>query len=92
MNIKSILALAAAAILMAGTVQAASITNRDTSEHYLQISDSEDSEAQEVVISAEESFSDICMEGCMIGVDGDDSIRVEGSDNLVIQDGVLSVE
>ncbi|HSM40475.1 MAG TPA: hypothetical protein VK862_06965 [Afifellaceae bacterium] len=92
MNKKNILVLAGAFVLMAGTVQAASITNRDTTEHYLQISDSEDSEAQEVVISAEESFSDICMKGCMIGVDGDDSIQVDGSDNLVIQDGVLSVE
>jgi hypothetical protein len=89
---KSILALAAAAALTAGTVHAASITNRDTSEHYLQISESEDSEGQEVVIAAEESISDICMKGCMIGVDGDDSIQVDGGDNLVIQDGVLSVE
>ena len=92
MNKKNILALAGALILVAGTAQAASITNRDTSEHYLQISDNEDSEAQEVVIAAEESMTDLCMKGCMIGVDGDDSIQVDGGDNLVIQDGVLSVE
>lgn len=92
MNLKSIVVLAGAALMLAGTAQAASITNRDTSEHTLTISESEDSEGNEVVIAAEESLSNICMEGCMIGIDGDDSRPVEATDNLVIQDGVLSSE
>ncbi len=90
---KSILVFAGAVALLAGTAQAASITNRDTTEHSIVITAGGGEGApQEIVIAAEESVTGVCMEGCMMGVDGGDAMEVGSDEQLVIQDGVLTVE
>ena len=84
---------AGAFALLAGSAQAASVTNRDVSEHYLQIVDPNgESEPQDVVIAANESLDGLCMEGCQIGLDDGDPLTLSGSEKLVIEDGVLGIE
>jgi hypothetical protein len=92
--IKSGLALlAAAAVLFASVAHAASITNRDVQEHYLQIVDETgETETQEIVIAANQSVENICMEGCTINLDDGEPMAISGSEQLVIEDGVLAVE
>ncbi|HMB47703.1 MAG TPA: hypothetical protein VKN63_05450 [Afifellaceae bacterium] len=86
-------ALAGAFVLLAGAAHAASITNRDVSEHYLQITEeTEGSETQDIVISANQSLDGICMNGCMIGLDDGEQMNLTGGENVVIQDGALEVQ
>ena len=93
MNKSSLVMFAGAFALFAGAAQAASVTNRDVSEHYLQIVDeSGEAEAQDIVISANQSLDGICMEGCTIGMEDGDPVTINGSEKLVIEDGVLGIE
>jgi hypothetical protein len=71
----------------AATAHAASITNRDESDHTVTIIEG-DAKADHV-LRPSQTLSDVCLKGCIIrmGRSEDDAYRLSGGDVVSIEDG-----
>ncbi|MDH3196015.1 MAG: hypothetical protein OEL78_06870 [Hyphomicrobiales bacterium] len=82
----------AAALLVAGQANALTLTNRGAGDQRLKIITSGDEAVtQDVVILAEETLSDVCMDGCKIALENGDQKTFEGNEVVYIEHDKLVI-
>ena len=83
-----IIAMAAVAAFAAGQAQALTLTNRDTAEQRVQITEGGDeSVTQDVVIAADQTLDELCTEGCTITLESGEQESFEGYEIVYIEKG-----
>lgn len=92
MKVKLATACAVAAWLVtAGAVQALTLTNRDTSDVWLEITEQESEELAIFVVEPGHVIEDVCTRGCTIRTEDGDEEDFEGTEIVEIKDGELTV-
>ncbi len=85
---KIFLSAAFAILLMASSAQAFTLTNRDPEEQRLQITEGGDEAVtHEVIVAADQTREDLCLEGCTIVLDSGEQASFEGDEVVEIEDG-----
>lgn len=89
--LKTTLGFAAAAAVLATSVaaQALTLTNRDSTEYTVRISEPENEDT--LVIQPEESVTDLCYSSCILKLEGGKGKSFTGDETVVIENGVLLV-
>ena len=74
--------------LVAGQAYAFTVTNRDLSEHSLQITEGGDEAVtRDVVIAPDQTVDDLCEDGCTIVLDNGEQQSFEGYEEVYIEGG-----
>lgn len=87
MNRTFALALASALLLTAGQAQALTVTNRDTAEQNLQITETGAQSSHMVVVQPGQTVEDLCPAGCEIALANGTSASFDGSEDIDIRNG-----
>ena len=85
---KIFLAAACTILLLASSAQALTLTNRDPEERRLQITEGGDEAVtHDVIVEADQTREDLCLEGCTIVLDSGEHASFEGDEVVEIEDG-----
>jgi hypothetical protein len=84
----ALVAIAAGGLLVAASAQALTLTNRDLSEHWLQIYEGE--EGSTVLLQPGQTKESFCLSGCTIMLD-EDEVEFAGDENVAIERGTLVI-
>ncbi len=76
------------ALFLAGQAQALTLTNRDTVEQRVQITEGGDEAVtHDVVIAANQILDELCKEACTVTLESGAQESFEGDENVYIEDG-----
>lgn len=87
MNRIAFLAVASALLLTAGQSQALTVTNRDTAEQSLQITETGAPASRMLVVAPGQTVEDLCPAGCDIALANGTSASFDGNEVVDIRNG-----
>ena len=79
--------LAASVLFLAGQAQALTLTNRDSTEQRLQVSDGEEEDSRIVVIEPDQTLENVCIEDCTIALENGTEMTFDGYEVVYIRRG-----
>ena len=83
---------ASAFLLFASAAQALTITNKDSEEHRLQVTEGdEEPVSHEVSLPSGQTLEDLCPEGCVIALQNGVQESFEGGEAVDIKDGRFEI-
>lgn len=85
-----VLTLCSAALLAATSANALQLTNRDTADHAIVIT--ENGADQNVVVKPSEVLDGFCLSGCTIKTSDGEEYEFEGTEVVSIEDGVMYLD
>ena len=74
-------------LVLAWQAQAMTLTNRDTTDLMVKITDTGDDAGQDLIIAANETLEDVCENGCTITLEDGQTLDFNGDEDVYIEGG-----